>query len=49
MIYDESFKSWRQFGVASQPFWVLYDESGTQVAARPGAVDFTAVESVIAG
>lgn len=49
MIYDESFRSWRQFGVASQPFWVLFDENGNQVVARPGGVDFATVESVLAG
>lgn len=49
MIYDESFRSWRQFGVVSQPFWVLFDREGNQVAARPGAVDFDAVRAVLAG
>jgi len=47
MIYDESYQSWRQFGVASQPFWVLFDAAGNQVVARPGAVDFDTVRSVL--
>lgn len=49
MVYDESFQSWRQFGVVSQPFWVLFDADGTQVAARPGGVDFDAVRAAISG
>ena len=47
MIYDASFRSWRQFGVSSQPFWVLYDRDGNPVANRPGKVDFELVASVL--
>ena len=47
MVYDTSFRSWRQFGVTAQPYWVLYDGSGNPVAARPGDVDFDIVASVL--
>lgn len=47
MVYDASFRSWRQFGVTSQHYWVLYDASGNPVAARPGDVDFDIVLSVL--
>ncbi len=47
MIYDVSFQSWRQFGVTSQPYWVLYDRDGAPVAAQGGAVDWAVVESVL--
>jgi len=47
MVYDESYQSWRQFDVISQPYWALFDATGTQVAARPGAVDFDAVRAIL--
>ena len=47
MIYDASFRSWRQFGVISQPFWVLYDREGNPIANRSGQVDFGLVASVL--
>ncbi len=47
MVYDASFDSWRQFGVISQPFWVLYDRTGKPIANRPGQVDFELVAPVL--
>lgn len=47
MVWDASFDSWRAFGVRSQPYWILYDAAGNQVASRPGAVDLNAVASVL--
>lgn len=46
MFWDQSFQSWLQLGVSSQPFWILYDGDGQQVAAAGGAVDLALVASV---
>lgn len=43
IVWDASFDSWLSLGVVSQPYWVLYDSSGAQVAARGGAVDLNLV------
>lgn len=43
MVWDESFSSWIELGVVSQPYWILYDSAGNQVAARGGAVDLNLV------
>ena len=48
MVWDPSFDSWRQFGIRSQPYWILYDAQGNEVTSRPGAVDLAAVQAVLA-
>ena len=48
MVWDPSFESWRQFGIRSQPYWILYDAAGNEVTSRPGAVDLAAVQAVLA-
>lgn len=48
MVWDPSFDSWRQFGVRSQPYWILLDAGGNEVTSRPGAVDIGAVENLLA-
>jgi len=47
MVWDPSFVSWRELGIRSQPYWVLYDAAGQEVASRPGAVDIAAVQAVL--
>lgn len=47
MVWDPSFESWRQFGVRSQPYWILYDAQGNEIASQPGAIDLAAVEQVL--
>ena len=47
MVWDASFDSWREFGVRSQPYWILYDDAGNLVTSRPGAVDINAVIDVV--
>jgi thioredoxin-related protein len=47
MLWDPSFDSWRAYGVRSQPYWILYDAAGNEVASRPGAVDIAAVAAVL--
>lgn len=46
MVWDPGFDSWLSLGVISQPYWILYDSSGNQVAARSGAVDLSLVASL---
>ena len=48
MIWDESFESWRAFGIRSQPYWLLYDAAGELIGSGPGAIDFSAVQSALA-
>jgi len=43
MVWDRAFDSWISLGVVSQPFWILFDSEGNQVAARGGAVDLDLV------
>lgn len=43
MVWDASFSSWIELGVVSQPYWILFDSEGNQVAARSGAVDLNLV------
>lgn len=47
MVWDPSFDSWRQFGIRSQPYWILFDAQGNEVTSRPGAVDLAAVQAVL--
>ena len=39
MLWDESFDSWAQLGVASQPAWALFTPSGEFVQGSYGAID----------
>lgn len=41
MIYDRSFRSWRQWGVSTQPWMVLIDVNGDVVFNQPGRVDLS--------
>jgi hypothetical protein len=47
MVWDPSFDSWRQFGIRSQPYWILFDAQGNEVTSSPGAVDLNAVQAVL--
>lgn len=47
MVWDPSFDSWREFGVRSQPYWILFDAQGELVQSRPGAIDFGAVREAL--
>ena len=45
MVWDQSFESWRAFGIRSQPYWMLFDAAGELVASKPGAIDFDVVRA----
>jgi len=47
MVWDPSFQSWRELGIRSQPYWILYDAEGNEVTSRPGAIDAGAVQAVL--
>ena len=47
LVWDPSFLSWREFGIRSQPYWILYDDQGNEVTSRPGSVDLDAVQAVL--
>jgi hypothetical protein len=47
MLYDVSFRSWRNFGVFSQPWVVLFDAEGQMVYNQPGRVDLTGAAAVL--
>jgi len=47
MVWDPSFDSWRELGIRSQPYWILYDTQGNEVTSSPGAIDIAAVQNVI--
>ena len=47
LVWDPSFDSWRNFGIRAQPYWILYDAQGNEVASRPGSVDLDAVQAVL--
>jgi thioredoxin-related protein len=47
MVWDPSFDSWRQLGIRSQPYWILYDAQGNEVTSRPGAIDIGAVQATL--
>ena len=47
MVWDPSFNSWREFGVRSQPYWILFDANGELVESRPGSIDFEAVRAAL--
>ena len=47
MVWDPGFDSWRQFGIRTQPYWILYDGQGNEITSRPGAIDIAAVEAVL--
>ena len=48
MVWDESFGTWRDLGIRSQPYWILYDAQGNEITSRPGVVDIEAVQAVLA-
>lgn len=43
MLWDESFDSWAELGVASQPAWALFTPEGGYVEASYGAIDTAGV------
>lgn len=47
MLYDVSFRAWRNFGVSTQPWVVLFDGQGTIVYSQPGRVDLTGAAAVM--
>ncbi len=47
MIWDQSFESWRHFGIRSQPYWILYDAEGNLVSSSPGSVNTNLVADAI--
>jgi len=47
MIYDVSFQAWRPWGVSTQPWMIVLDETGERVFEHAGRVDLTgAVEAL---
>ena len=47
LVWDPSFDSWRELGIRTQPYWILYDAFGNEVTSSPGAVDLAAVQAVL--
>lgn len=47
MLYDVSFRAWRNFGVTTQPWVVLFDDAGQIVYSQPGRVDLTGAASIM--
>ena len=43
MLWDESFDSWAELGVASQPAWALFSPSGEYVDGSYGGIDTAGV------
>ncbi len=39
MLWDESFDSWAELGVVSQPAWALFSASGQLVEGSYGGID----------
>jgi len=39
MLWDESFDSWAELGVVSQPAWALFSPSGEFVSGDYGGID----------
>ncbi len=44
---DRAIPSWQEFGVRSQPYWILYDADGNETKSSPGRVDLEAVQAVL--
>lgn len=47
MLYDVSFRAWRQWGVTTQPWVVLFDAQGNQIFSSPGRVDLGSVATAL--
>lgn len=47
MLYDVSFRAWRNFGVSNQPWVVLFDTQGQMVYSQPGRVDLTGAAALL--
>ncbi len=47
MIYDVSFRTWRNFSVRSQPWSIGFDADGMMVFSNSGRVDFGSVEAAL--
>lgn len=48
MLWDETFDSWSQLGVASQPAWALFTASGELVQGAFGGIDEDSVLETVA-
>jgi len=47
MIYDISFRAWRNFGVTTQPWMVLFNADGEMIFNQPGRVDLTSAAAAL--
>jgi len=47
MIWDTGFDTWREFGIRSQPYWILFDAQGNEIESRPGIIDEALIESAL--
>ena len=45
MLYDVSFRSWRTFGISTQPWSVGFDADGNQIFSQPGRIDLASVSA----
>ena len=45
MFYDVSFRSWRSFGVTTQPWSIGFDDEATQIFSQPGRIDLASVSA----
>lgn len=49
MLWDETFRTWRMLGVASQPAAVLFSADGKQLGAWQGRIPESEVLRLIGG
>jgi len=47
MLYDISFRAWRNFGVTTQPWMVIFDRNGEMIYNRPGRVELDSVATAL--
>ena len=43
MLYDVSFRAWREWGVTTQPWTVLFNAQGEMIFNSPGSIDLDSV------
>ena len=47
MFYDPSFRAWRQFGVTTQPWVILFNTQGEIVYSQAGRVDLAGAAAIM--
>ena len=47
MLYDVSFRAWRNFGVTTQPWSIGFNADGEQLFSQPGRIDLATVSAAL--